>query len=200
LCSKTFYATGNCTGQDELAILRDDKGWPGAQLVKPWVATPIRIVGVEIMVTHGPSLDYAFAGNSATPDVMLMVGAGARWGRVFYPAGLGFALPGAGSHSHIDLHISCGAGEPPATARAPLSPPKKRAWWKRLFVADALPAPPQPPMLAAATALRPESMLEAKPAPEWKPHRYQVFYTLYYQPSADKAAKSASAIAGWPGD
>jgi len=118
LCSKTFYAIGNCTGKDELAILRDDKGWPAAQLVKPWEITPIRIVGVEIMVTHGPSLDYAFAGNSATPDVMLMVGAGARWGRVFYPAGLGFALPGAASHSHVDLHISCGAGEPQATARA----------------------------------------------------------------------------------
>jgi len=90
LLSKTFHGQGVGTGLDQIPIL--EEMWDG----------PIEIVGVELALTEGAKyVQYAFAGNGYSPDVMLMLGAGEVSGRVFYPTGLSFPFAG----SHVDCHI-----------------------------------------------------------------------------------------------
>lgn len=105
LRSKTFYATGQCTGVEQVAILQP-----------PWESAPIRIVGIGIglQLDSLPSNAYIFAGNSYVPDLMaLHVGAGSE--TVMYPAKSGFALPAADVDpaSHVDAHVSCSTPPPP---------------------------------------------------------------------------------------
>lgn len=100
LCSRTFYASGNCDGQDQLAALKIDE--IETKLVGPWEPVPITIVGVHLKLISG-EVTYAFAGNSSTPDIM-------RWldeRDTYYPQGTGFAFPAFGSKAHIDFHYNC---------------------------------------------------------------------------------------------
>lgn len=95
--SYNFYASGPCNGQDYVVVQN------------AWLPNPIHIVGVEITVFEGwEGLQYAFAGNSWSPDTMLWLGPMSAHGDHFYPQGLGFAFPMAGTPTaHVDLHWDC---------------------------------------------------------------------------------------------
>jgi hypothetical protein len=106
LCSRTFHASGACDGQDHLAMLKGPDQ-SSTQLVEPWEAVPITIVGYQIIVFDG-ALQYALAGNSYTPDIMGGIGNSEISRSQFYPPGTGFAFPASGANApHLDLHYSC---------------------------------------------------------------------------------------------
>jgi hypothetical protein len=107
LLSKTFYGTGECNGQDQLAHLTADHGRTYLQLMPPWELFPIRIVGVEITSFDAPTL-YMHSGNGYTPDVMLTTRQ--TEARMMYPGGLGFNFPAIGTPAHVDLHYACPTG------------------------------------------------------------------------------------------
>jgi len=119
-CSKTFYATARCDGQDQLASIARNhcSGGPKAcpycesgqdcPLIEAWEPTAIIIVGVEITILGGSNaLSYAYAGNGHHPNQMAFLGAGQSHTRSFFPAGTGFRLPPSGTHGYINLHVSC---------------------------------------------------------------------------------------------
>jgi hypothetical protein len=106
LCSRTFYGAGVCDGQDHLPIAEG-----------PWEAVPIEIVGVGVALLHtaprAPDFQagYIMAGNSYSPDVMLLhLGEGSE--TVMFPSGLSFFFPGkpADPPAHIDAHVACSGG------------------------------------------------------------------------------------------
>lgn len=109
ICSKTFYGSGVCSGLDKLPILQE-----------PWETRPIRVTGVAITVDitgrprwherlRGAKVkSFAFAGNSASPDVMaVMSGTGST--QVHFPGGRYFTFPGKTGKDdpHVDLHVQC---------------------------------------------------------------------------------------------
>jgi hypothetical protein len=119
-CSKTFHATAQCDGQDQLASIsrnhctRDSKACYQCEngkdcpLIEAWEPTAITIVGVEITILGGSSaLQYAYAGNGYHPNQMAFLGAGQSHTRNFFPAGTGFNLPPSGAQGYINLHVSC---------------------------------------------------------------------------------------------
>lgn len=108
LCSRNFYASGTCDGQDQLAMLAGPRV-AATQMVQPWEPVPITIVGYQIVLFEG-AMQYVFAGNSYTPDIMGWLGSGQSAHGDFYPAGTGFAFPAAGADVHLDLHFSCRTG------------------------------------------------------------------------------------------
>jgi hypothetical protein len=110
-CSKVFYGSDNCTGLDHTPIFEG-----------PWESSDISIIGVTVglhvagqrwrdWLLRRPINAYAFAGNSANPDVMaLQVGSGST--TVMYPPGHSFFFPTDGSKgAHIDLHVSCSGAQ-----------------------------------------------------------------------------------------
>jgi hypothetical protein len=106
LCSRTFLATGNCSGHDELATLEGPPGSHPEKLVQPWEAFSIAVIGVQITLIEGTA-QYLMAGNSYTPDVMNMLGPGEKSRANFFPARTAFRLPAMGSAGHLDLHYAC---------------------------------------------------------------------------------------------
>jgi hypothetical protein len=118
-CSKTFQAYMKCHDAEGLAQIHGNH-CPAGQtcsycptgrncpLIQPWEKVPIKIVGVEMIVTAG-NITWAFAGNASVPDVMAKISE--REGRVqqWFPTGLGFSMPPQGTpgSNHIDLHIAC---------------------------------------------------------------------------------------------
>lgn len=127
LYSKAFYGdstgayinascslTNNCDvafdGHDAIPIL-----------VNPWESVSITIQCVQIvLMPDGPlaARDYAFAGNSITPDVMIWgtnIAGGAINAKQCFPAGMGMPFPagpytnGPGQNNfalpHLDVHI-----------------------------------------------------------------------------------------------
>ena len=94
LCTKTFHGQGKCDGKDQLPILED-----------LWEPEPISIVGTSIRwwASSDVHVNYVFAGNSYTPDVMNWLG-GPGASTVMFPAGLVMPL---GPKKHVDLHVSC---------------------------------------------------------------------------------------------
>ena len=144
-CSKTFYATAPCDGQDQLAsIARNNcprgpktcmqcESGENCPLIEAWEPTAITIVGVEITVLGGRSaLQYAYAGNGYHPNQMAFLGAGESHTRNFFPAGTGFKLPPAGTPGYINLHVSClptvadaGAGMVYAVLHGPKRDPRR---------------------------------------------------------------------------
>jgi hypothetical protein len=126
-CSMVFHAQTVCNGMDQVAAISGNHCPAGQScqlcptgkdcpLIQPWEPTPIKIVGVEIAVSWG-SISYAFAGNNYQPDPMAFMGAGQTHRQQWFPQGLSFAMPAAGTPTaaspHIDLHVSC----PKATAK-----------------------------------------------------------------------------------
>ncbi len=119
-CSKTFHARAVCDGKDQLAAISDNHCPVGqtcpycpsgkdCPLIQPWEPVPIEIRGVEIALSWG-ALSYAYAGNNYVPDVMAFMGSGQTHRQQWFPEGLSFAMPAAGSvggSPHIDLHVSC---------------------------------------------------------------------------------------------
>lgn len=108
LKSHTIFASGPCTGQDVVGAA--DYGWePG----------PITVLGAEIVVMGDTTdLQYAFAGNSYTPDVMVWLGTGMNRVVNMFPSGTGMAFPAENTPEaqpapglkplhHIDFHYSC---------------------------------------------------------------------------------------------
>jgi hypothetical protein len=62
ICSKTFYVSGKCTRQDELALWGTDEG---NRLQPPWEESAISILGAAIVWLHPVhGFQYAFIGNS----------------------------------------------------------------------------------------------------------------------------------------
>jgi len=100
LYSKTLYGGGTCNGQDIVAVMQT-----------PWESVSINIVGVELTVFQG-TIEYAFAGNSFSPDLMSLLGEGEVHGETFYPAGAAFPFPASSvtPAPHIDLHVFCASG------------------------------------------------------------------------------------------
>ena len=120
-CSKVFHAQAICDDKDRLASISDNHCPVGqtclfcpsgkdCPLIQPWEPVPIKIVGVEIAVSWG-SISYAFAGNNYQPDPMAFMGAGQTHRQQWFPQGLSFEMPAAGTPTaaspHIDLHVSC---------------------------------------------------------------------------------------------
>lgn len=121
-CSKTFQARMACDDPngDNLAYI-DGNHCPAGQtcahckdgqhcpLIRPWEPTPIKIVGVELVVTYGRPT-WAFAGNAWQADVMAALGDQPRIMQ-WFPPGLSFEMPTAGTAgaTHIDLHVACDA-------------------------------------------------------------------------------------------
>ena len=112
LCSKNLYGSGTCTGQDTLAVLKDGDGWPGSPYVTPWEPTSISIVGISMVDLGGNINQYAFAGNSYTPDVMFGHPLISRAASVFFPPGTSMPFPASAGAKppHLDAHISCTGG------------------------------------------------------------------------------------------
>lgn len=112
LCSKTFFAEGECDGADRVVVLRE-----------PWESSPIEIAGVTIALsTPAPvPTGYVFAGNSFAADVMaFQLDRGSS--TIMFPPGAGFALPAAhagGAEAHVDLHVACAT--PPVAPRGRLA-------------------------------------------------------------------------------
>ena len=89
-CSKTFQAYMKCNDADGLAQIHGNH-CPAGQtcsycptgrncpLIQPWEKVPIKIVGVEMIVTAG-NITWAFAGKASVPDVMAKISE--REGRV----------------------------------------------------------------------------------------------------------------------
>lgn len=118
-CSKTFTATMRCDDSEGLAAIQGNHCPAGktcpycpsgrdCPLIDPWEPTPIKIVGVELVVTSG-QLAWAFAGNNHVPDVMVAMGGEQTRVQQWYPIGFAFVMPSAGTpgQHHIDLHVAC---------------------------------------------------------------------------------------------
>jgi hypothetical protein len=112
LCSKNFYGSGTCSGQDTLAVLKDADGWPNLPYVPPWEPSSISIVGIAMVDLGGTVNQYAFAGNSYTPDIMFWHPLTSRAASVFFPPGTAMPFPASGGANppHLDAHISCTGG------------------------------------------------------------------------------------------
>jgi len=112
MLSKTFYAGGTFSGQDQVPTMTDSRSQNAAPVhgigMEPWEDKPIDILGVDIVFFQGASyLNYSFAGNSFTPDVMRWFGQGNP-----ITAGRSFAFPGKSEDPpHIDCHVSGQAGQ-----------------------------------------------------------------------------------------
>lgn len=113
MLSKTFYAGGNFNGQDEVPTFTDSQSQPAAPIrgvgIEPWSDKNIAIVCVDIVFFQDADLvNYAFAGNSYTPDVMRWFGQPNP-----IPAGESFAFPAKSDDPpHIDCHVSGLSGHP----------------------------------------------------------------------------------------
>ena len=100
--SKTFYASGTFDGTDQLPLVID-----------PWEPVAIEIVCVDITFFQFDSrfVNYAFAGNGFSPDIMRW------WGEPNpIPPGEFFPCPAKGGytpteHAHLDLHVSGQQGQ-----------------------------------------------------------------------------------------
>jgi hypothetical protein len=114
MCSKDFYVSGSCSSSDVTAAWLDPNaasgaGWNGEG---PWESSSISIIGATIVFFSGGPFQYAFLGNSASPDPMLWydksdVGATrAMWG----PYAFAFPPKGTAGEPHIDLHVGCVSG------------------------------------------------------------------------------------------
>ena len=114
--SATFYAHGIFDGTDQLPVLNDQHGSAAPLFgigIEPWEDVPINIVCVDITFFQMDSrfVNYAFAGNGFSPDVMRW------WGEPNpIPPGESFPCPAKGSFTmtkstHLDLHVSGQAGQ-----------------------------------------------------------------------------------------
>jgi hypothetical protein len=119
-CSRTFNAMMACDDPRGLASIRDNHCPQGQScpecptgrhcpLIQPWEPAPIRILGVELALTHGRFI-WAFAGNAHVPDVMVTMGGGQTRVQQWFRVGQSFSMPPAGTPGHIDLHIACEMG------------------------------------------------------------------------------------------
>jgi len=112
-CTRHITTSGPCDAQDHRAIER------------AWEPNPITIRKVTVGLTIVPTprkhwwrdppaaTGYAYAGNSAVPDVMaLVLNGGVR--TEDYPADAAFTLPAKGTlpagEDHVDIHVSCSGG------------------------------------------------------------------------------------------
>lgn len=120
--SKTFKAAMACEAESGLASIEGNHCPVGetcpycptgrdCPLIEPWEPTPIRIVGVELLLIAGEPT-WAFAGNAAVPDVMMMMGHGQTRVQQWFPSGLSFTMPATGKKgtTHIDLHVAYDCG------------------------------------------------------------------------------------------
>jgi hypothetical protein len=110
LYSATFYAAGTYNGQDQVPKLTNAAGQPAAPLggvgIEPWEPVSIGVACVDIVVfENATDLNYAFAGNSYSPDVMRWLGLPNP-----IPAGASFPFPArdpaATAAPHLDCHVS----------------------------------------------------------------------------------------------
>lgn len=117
LLSKTFYCGGTANGSDITPEFNVGTAAPIGHIgAEPWEAVSINIVGIGMTFFQMPSgLQYAFAGDSYSPDIMLEMAAGQTSLTKFFPAGLSFPFPAAGAVTpppHVDMHICAANGSP----------------------------------------------------------------------------------------
>lgn len=111
--SKTWWAGGIFNGQDTVPVMSDGSGQSSAPVggfgIEPWLDQPIKILCVDITFFQGGQyVNYSFAGNSYSPDIMRW------WGQPNpIPSGENFYFPGrSSSPPHIDCHVSGLPGQP----------------------------------------------------------------------------------------
>ena len=130
--TQTFYGDGSARYVDPSCSivpsdcnvkLNGEEGLP--ILVNPWERVPINIIGAEIVfLPSGPvtANTYAFAGNSASPDILTWAipgPTGAAHGQVCFPSGTEMPFPAAAADAppnkagqnnfalpHLDVHLS----------------------------------------------------------------------------------------------
>lgn len=106
VCTKTFYFSGVCNGQDNTPTLVDNTGTINTPYIPGWEPVSISIQDVWIVfIPPRPATFYAFAGNNYTPDVMSWYTNEATERHL--PAGTNMTFPAANTGSHLDLHVSC---------------------------------------------------------------------------------------------
>jgi len=105
LCTKNFYFSGTCNGQDQNPALVDGIGI-NTPFVQGWEPVQIAIRDVWIVfIPPRPASFYAFAGNGYTPDIMTWITSDGAERHL--PDGTSMEFPATPTSYHIDLHISC---------------------------------------------------------------------------------------------